>query len=71
MPVKSLRFLNVGSRSANNRWLISPVQCRGSLIAEWSRHVFVITNPEALTVAATEVRRIRDRAIKAMLRWPR
>lgn len=29
MPVKSLRFLNVGSRSANNRWLISPVQCRG------------------------------------------
>lgn len=40
MPVKSLRFLNVGSRSANNRWLISPVQCRGSLIAEWSRHVF-------------------------------
>lgn len=65
MPVKSLRFLNVGSRSANNRWLISPVQCRGSLIAEWSRHVFVITNPEALTVAATEVRRIRDRAIQS------
>ncbi|MEQ0607301.1 PE family protein, partial [Mycobacterium tuberculosis] len=26
---------------------------------------FVITNPEALTVAATEVRRIRDRAIQS------
>lgn len=65
MPVKSLRFLNVGSRSANNRWLISPVQCRGFVNRGVESACLLITNPEALTVAATEVRRIRDRAIQS------